>query len=86
MKFSELPNDSWEKTMVNVVNIIGGDGASLMNWNDEIPNPYDTAIAILEIIEYLDPDLESGSLTCLFEEQMNNRPVHQLAHSFSQMA
>ena len=66
--FSELPKDSWEKTMFNVVELIGGDASSLTNWSDEIPNPYDTAIAILQIIEYLDPDIKSGSLTRLFEE------------------
>jgi hypothetical protein len=54
MKFSDLPENSWEKQMVNLLDIIGGDGASLVKWNDEIPDPVETAKAILDMFRYLD--------------------------------
>ena len=54
MRFSDLPEDSWEKVMVKLVDFIGGDGPSLVNWSDEIPNPKQTAKQILGIIAYYD--------------------------------
>ena len=54
MKFSDLPENSWEKQMVNLVDTIGGDGASLTKWNNEIPDPVETAKAILDIFRDLD--------------------------------
>lgn len=56
MNFSDLPNNSWEKVMVNLVEHIGGDGGSLVKWSDEIPDPVETATAILNMVQYLDPD------------------------------
>jgi hypothetical protein len=52
MKFSDLPEDSWEKVMVKLVDFIGGDGPSLVNWSDEIPTPEQTSKQILGIISY----------------------------------
>ena len=56
MNFSDLPNNSWEKVMVNLVEHIGGDGGSLVKWSDEIPDPVETATAILDMVQYLDAD------------------------------
>lgn len=52
MNFSDLPNNSWEKVMVHLVDFIGGDGPSLVNWSDEIPNPKQTAKQILGVLAY----------------------------------
>jgi len=54
MKFSDLPNNSWEQVMVKLVDFIGGDGPSLVNWSDEIPDPVETATHILGILAYND--------------------------------
>lgn len=54
MNFSDLPENSWEKVMVNLVDFIGGDGPSLVNWGDEIPTPIKTATQILGILAYYD--------------------------------
>jgi hypothetical protein len=54
MNFSDLPENSWEKVMVKLVDFIGGDGPSLVNWSNEIPNPEQTAKQILGIIAYYD--------------------------------
>lgn len=56
MNFGDLPNNSWEKVMVNLLEHIGGDGASLVRWSNEIPDPVETATAILDMVQYLDPD------------------------------
>jgi hypothetical protein len=56
MNFSDLPNNSWEKVMVHLVEHIGGDGGSLVKWSDEIPDPVETASEILGMIQYYDPD------------------------------
>jgi hypothetical protein len=71
MKFSGLPNTSWEKVMIGVVNIIGGDGPSLTKWNDEIPTPYDTGFEILSMFEYID-DLKPGTYTKNFKKRFEN--------------
>lgn len=65
MNFSDLPNKSWEKVMVHLVEHIGGDGGSLVQWGDKIPDPVETATAILDMVQYLDPDyrdLPEGNL------------------------
>jgi hypothetical protein len=65
MNFSNLPNNSWEKVMVNLLEHIGGDSASLVKWSDEIPDPVETATAILGMVQYCDPfyrDLPEGNL------------------------
>jgi hypothetical protein len=54
MNFSDLPNNSWEKVMVKLVDFIGGDGPSLVNWSNEIPDPVETATQILGILAYND--------------------------------
>ena len=56
MNFSDLPNNSWEKVMVNLVEHIGGDAGYLVKWGDKIPDPVETATAILGMIQYYDPD------------------------------
>jgi hypothetical protein len=38
--------------MVKLVDFIGGDGPSLVNWSDEIPNPKQTAKQILGVLAY----------------------------------
>lgn len=75
MNFSDLPNNSWEKVMVHLVEHIGGDGGSLVKWNDEIPDPVETATAILDMVQYLDPDyrdIPDGNLSRAF------RLIHKL--------
>lgn len=65
MKFSDLPNNSWEKVMVHLVEHIGGDGGSLVKWSGEIPDPVETATQILGMIQHSDPDyrdLPEGAL------------------------
>jgi hypothetical protein len=65
MNFSDLPNNSWEKVMVHLVEHIGGDGGSLVKWSGEIPDPVETATAILGMVQYYDPDyrdLPEGAL------------------------
>jgi hypothetical protein len=52
MNFSDLPNNSWEKVMVKLVDFIGGDGPSLVKWSGEIPNPKQTAKQILGVLAY----------------------------------
>jgi hypothetical protein len=54
MNFSDLPDNSWEKVLVKLVDFIGGDGPSLVNWSDEIPDPVETATQILGVIAYID--------------------------------
>lgn len=56
MNFSDLPENSWEKVMVNLVEHIGGDSGALVKWSNEIPDPVETATAILNMVQYLDPD------------------------------
>ena len=62
MNFSDLPNNSWEKVMLDVVDIIGGESGGLTEWNDIVPSPYDTGFEILSMFEYID-DLKPGTLT-----------------------
>ena len=65
MNFNDLPNNSWEKVMVHLVEHIGGDGGSLVKWSGEIPDPVETATEILGMIQYFDPDyrdLPEGAL------------------------
>jgi hypothetical protein len=59
--------------MVNVVETIGGDGASLTQWKDEIPKAIETAISILGMVEYLDPDYKPGTLTENFLNRFTNK-------------
>lgn len=54
MNFSDLPENSWEKVMLKLVDFIGGDSPSLVRWRDEIPTPEETALEILGIIAYID--------------------------------
>lgn len=71
MNFSDLPNNSWEKVMVNLVGYIGGDDAALVKWSDKIPDPVETATAILNMVQYYDEDrwdLADGSLAESFKE------------------
>jgi len=56
MNFSDLPNNSWEKVMVNLVEHIGGDSGFLVKWGDKIPDPVETATSILNMVQYLDQD------------------------------
>jgi hypothetical protein len=51
--FSELPKDSWARVMVDLVNVLGGDGASLCQWSDKVPSAIDTANEILRSVETL---------------------------------
>lgn len=68
MNFSDLPDNSWEKVMLHVVDIIGGESGSLTEWNDIVPTPYDTGFEILSMFEYID-DLKSGTLTEGFKKR-----------------
>jgi hypothetical protein len=54
MNFSDLPENSWEKVMVKLVDFIGGDGPSLVRWSDEIPVPEEVALEILGTLAYYD--------------------------------
>lgn len=75
MNFSDLPNNSWEKVMVNLVEHIGGDGGSLVKWGNKIPDPVETATAILNMVQYLDSDyrgIPDGNLSRGF------RALHKL--------
>lgn len=62
MNFNDLPNNSWEKVMVDVVDIIGGESGRLTEWSDKVPTPYNTGFEILSMFEYID-DLKPGTLT-----------------------
>jgi len=54
MNFSDLPENSWRKVMVKLVDFIGGDGPSLVRWSDEIPTPEEVALEILGTLAYYD--------------------------------
>lgn len=74
MKFSDLPENSWEKIMVNLVEYIGGDSPALVKWKNETPDPVEVATAILDMVQFYDPDcwdLTEGSLAETFKETYN---------------
>jgi hypothetical protein len=67
MKFSDLPENSWEKVMYKVVDFIGGDAPSLCNWNDEVPTPEKVAEEIVAMFAYMD-DTNEDKFIASFRE------------------
>ena len=67
MKFSDLPENSWEKVMFKVVDFIGGDAPSLCNWKDEVPTPEKVAEEIVAMFAYMD-DTNQDKFIASFRE------------------
>ena len=67
MNFSDLPNNSWEKVMVNLVEHIGGDAGYLVKWDDKVPTPEKVAEEIVAMFAYMD-DTNEDEFIASFRE------------------